>query len=94
MAVTVQGSTIRMTAQADEVSMPLVVKSFHWSGATTVGHLLEITEDSTLGSTSNRLHADSAAGANYQGIKLMERYYPKGIRLNDMDSGEVFVVYS
>lgn len=94
MAVTVQGSTIRMTAEADEVSIPLVIKSIQWTGATVAGHLLEITEDSTLGSTSARLHFDEAAGANYVSSKLIERYYPKGIRLNDLDSGEVLVIYS
>lgn len=94
MAVTVSGSTIRLTAQGDEFALPIVVKSIFWTGATTAGHLLELAESSTLGSTSNVIYRSVADAANYVDRSLIERYYPNGIEVTDLDSGEVQIIYA
>lgn len=93
MAVTVVGKTITLTAQGDEVALPLVIKSIHWYGATTAGHLLQIGESDTLGDPANEIYHDEAAGANYVSRSLIEKYYPKGIELQDLDSGAVDIIY-
>lgn len=94
MAVTVNGKTIIMTAQGDEFPEPIVIKSIHWIGATTAGHLLEIEESSTLVASPAPIYNDEAAGANYVSRSLIEAYYPNGIEITDLDSGEVNIIYS
>lgn len=92
MAVTVNGKTIILAAQDDEVAMPLVIKSIHWVGATTAGHLLEI-EESTLVASPAPIYTDAAAGSNYVSRALIEKSYPNGIKVTDLDSGTVYVIY-
>lgn len=94
MAVSVAGSVITMTAQGDKVSMPLKIKSMHWIGATTQGHLLNVTESSDIVTSPGSVHKDDAAGADYVGRSLYERYAPHGIEIEDMDSGQLQVVYA
>lgn len=93
MAVTVSGRSIRMTAEGDEVALPIKIKSVHWEGASAEGDLMELTESNALGSTSERIYRDRAPGTHYVGRALIEAYYPKGVRVNDLDSGEVIVIY-
>lgn len=93
MAVTVNGKTIVLTAQDDAVNMPIVIKSIHWVGATTAGHLLEIEESSTLVASPAPIYTDAAAGANYVSRSLIEKHYPFGLKVTDLDSGTVYVIY-
>lgn len=94
MAVSVNGKTIIMTAQSDKWSAPIVIKSIHWVGATTAGHLLEIEESSDLVTSPAPIYNDEAAGANYVSRALIEAYYPNGVEITDLDSGEVNIIYS
>ena len=94
MAVTIADKTITFTAQSDEFPNPIVIKSIHWIGATTAGHLLEIAQSSTLGDNSKVIYSDVAAGANYVSRSLIEKYYPFGIEITDLDSGTVQVIYA
>lgn len=92
MAVTVVDKTITLTAQSDEFELPVVIKSIHWIGATTAGHLLEISQSSTIGDNTKVIYSDVAAGANYVSRTLIEDYYPFGIEITDLDSGTVQIV--
>ena len=90
MAVTINGNVIRMTAAADEVAMPLWIKSIRWDGATTAGHALQLVE-SSLGDVSNVLMESTAAGANHQEEWLVERLFMFGLEANTMTTGELWV---
>lgn len=92
MAVTVVDKTITMTAEDDSIDIPLVIKSISWIGATTGGHLLEIGQSSVLGDNTKVIYEDVAAGANYVSRTLVEKYYPFGVELTDLDSGTVQIV--
>lgn len=93
MAVSVNGKTIIFTAQGDEFAQPIVIKSIHWTGATTAGHLLEIAESSTIGDNSKVLYRSVADAANFVDRQLIEVHYDKGLEITDLDSGEVQVIY-
>ena len=92
MAVTVVDKTISFSAQSDEFPLPIVIKSIHWIGASTAGHLLEISQSSTLGDNTKVIYRDEAAGSSYVSRSLIEKYYPFGIEITDLDSGVVQVV--
>lgn len=92
MAVTVVDKTVTLTAEGDEWPQPAVIKSIHWVGATTVGHLLEISQSDTIGDNTKKIYTDVAAGQNYVSRSLVERHYPFGFEITDLDSGEVQVV--
>jgi hypothetical protein len=95
MAVTVTGKTIVLTAQGDQWDNPIIIKSIHWIGATTAGHLLEIKESPVLETgTPGTIYKDEAAGANYVSRALIEKYYHNGFEITDLDSGAVHVIYS
>lgn len=95
MAVTVTGKTIVLTAQGDQVDLGVDIKSIHWIGATNAGHLLEIKDSPVLETgTPGTIYKDEAAGANYTSRSLIEKYYPKGFEITDLDSGAVHVIYS
>lgn len=92
MAVSIADKTITFSAQGDEYVGPIVIKSIHWIGATTAGHLLEIAQSSTNGDNTKIIFKDEAAGANYVSRALIEEYYPFGIEITDLDSGTVQVI--
>jgi hypothetical protein len=92
MSVTVVDKTITMTAQSDEVVIPIVIKSIHWIGAVSAGHLLEIAQSSTIGDNTKVIYSDVAAGPNYVSRSLVEKYYPFGIELTDLDSGTIQII--
>lgn len=94
MAVSVNDKTIIFTAQGDEFPNPIVIKSIHWTGATTAGHLLAIAQSSTIGDNTKVIYRDESPGANYVSRSLIEEYYPFGVEITDLDSGEVQIVYS
>lgn len=92
MAVTVVDKVVTMTAQDDEFPVPCVIKSISWIGATTVGHLLELSQSATLGDNTKAIYTDVAAGANYVSRTLIEQSFPHGFELTDLDSGTVQVI--
>lgn len=92
MAVTVVDKVITMTAQNDEIAEPIDVKSLRWTGATTAGHLLEISQ-SSAGDITKRIYSSVAAGSNYVEESLKELRFPFGLRLTDLDSGQVDIYY-
>ena len=92
MAVTIADKTITFTAQSDEWADPIVIKSIHWIGATTAGHLLAIAQSSTSGDNTKVIYQDVAAGANYVSRTLIEEYYPFGVEITDLDSGSVQII--
>lgn len=94
MAVTVVGSTIIMTAQGDKFSMPCTIKRIDWTRVTSSGHLLELAESSDIGDNTKVFYRDVADVNNYSHGRLLERYYPKGVEVTDMDSGQILLVYA
>ena len=87
MAVTVVGNKITMTAAADEVAMPLVVKTLRWIGATTATHTLRVHE-SSLGTTTKEIYRAEAGGASNTEESLKELHFPNGLRIDVIDSGQ------
>lgn len=92
MALTVVDKTLTFTAQDDQFPLPIVIKSIRWIGATTAGHLLEIGQSSTIGDETKVIYTDVADAANYENTRLIEVYYPFGIQITDLDSGQVEVI--
>lgn len=70
---------------ADLTTDQVVIKAVAWTGATTAGHLCEITDSNNCTKWSSVANA-----ANY-----VERDYPhipsKGIRVRTLGSGRVFL---
>jgi len=92
MAVTIADKTITLTAQGDSVDESISILSIHWIGATTTGHLLEISQSSALVGSPGVIYSDHAAGANYVSRSYIDAFYPNGIEITDLDSGVVQIV--
>ena len=92
MAVSVNGKTVVLTAQNDEFPMPIVIKRIDWVNATSIGHLLAVSESSTLGDNTKQIYRDSASTTEYTNGALIETYYPRGVEITDLDSGVVLIV--
>lgn len=92
MAVTVVDKTVIFTAQDDEFAGPITIKSISWVGATTAGHLLSVGQSGTIGDNTKEIYSDVAAGANYVSRSLVEKHYPFGMEIIDLDSGTIEVV--
>ena len=92
MAVTTADRTITLTAEGDRIDNSIAILSIHWVGATTAGHLLEISQSSALVGSPGVIYQDEAAGANYVGRAHIDAFYPGGLEITDLDSGVVQVV--
>lgn len=90
MAVTSGGKVFKLTAAADELAYPVVVKTIRWVGADAEEDALQLTE-SSIGDTTKVIY-DSEAGGNANVEEtLKELYFPFGIRVGTLDSGTVAI---
>ncbi len=62
------------------------VKSIHWVGGTTAGHLLEIQD-----AAGNHLYGSQAAGQYNEIESITDRNWPTGFKVTTLDSGYVDV---
>lgn len=94
MAVTVTDRLIEFTAAADEFTEPLNIKAIRWvSKSALAGDDLSITE-SSAGDVTQVLFSSVAAGANYvEQAWFGDRgqFFPRGIEVDVLDSGTVYV---
>lgn len=99
MAVTHQSNSKKfvLTAQADEITIPLFISRVLWRGGTTAGHLCQIADrvDNT-----DVVYNNIAPGANFvservygDGKLLGAKHMPNGVAVTDLDSGTVEIDY-
>lgn len=95
MAVTQNERVYELTASGDSIDVPFVAHMIRWVSKTaSAGDDLELSESSTLGSSSNIIWETAANGANYVEESFRNFKLERGLRVNTIDSGSLWVYVS